>query len=357
MKSARWFVPVLCSLFLLSCDSASDDNGGDPPDNHDTIDYESIGESAAFPVGVAVQSSQLADPDRAEVIPHAFTSLTAEYEMKMSPLWTGVGTYNWTGADAIVNFAALHSMQVHGHALLWHSAIPAWLDAFPGDDAAFEEAVHDFITTTVSRYKGKVVSWDVVNEAFDDNGDLRDNLFSQRMGLDYIARMFKYARDADPDLLLFYNDYGLPGNALKLEAVLDMVDDFQSRDIPIDGVGLQAHVTLEYPDVGVVETTMDELVSRGLRIHISELDIRVNPDGTEPGLSADLQTQQKNRYREIVSAFAALPAENQFAVTVWGLADPDSWLINFWGHTDWPLLFNGALRPKPAYYGFLEAVK
>jgi endo-1,4-beta-xylanase len=347
---------ILCALLLLSCDSGSGGSTDDPPDGNE-IDYESIGALAAFPVGVAVQASQLANLQRAEIIAHAFTSLTAEYEMKMSPLWTGVGTYNFTGADAIVDFAVQHGMQVHGHALLWHNATPTWLEAFPGDDAAFEGAVHDFIAATVSRYKGRVVSWDVVNEAFDDSGNLRDNLFSQRMGSDYLARMFQYAREADPDVLLFYNDYGLPNNAAKREAVLNMVDDFQSRSIPIDGVGLQMHITVDYPDAGVVESTMGDIVSRGLKVHISELDIRVNPDGTQPGLSAEMQTRQKARYREIVSAFNALPAANRFAVTVWGLADPDSWLINFWGHPDWPLLFNGALRPKPAYDGFLEAVR
>ena len=341
---------ILC-FAALSC--AQDPTGPEPPEP-----LAALRDEAPFPVGVAFQASRLNNAQYTSVAARTFSSLTAEWEMKMNPISGGRGIYNWQAADDLVAFARVQGMQVHGHTLLWHETTPAWLENFAGSDQEFEEVIQEYITTVVDRYKDDVVSWDVVNEAFDNNtGLLRNSVYRRRMGDDYLARVFQYARDADPDVLLFYNDYGTPYDANKRAAVLAMVDDFQSRGIPIDGVGLQVHVTYTFPPIGDITAMMDAIVSRGLKVHLSELDVRVNPDGDLTTLTPARSQAQKERVGEIVSAFMALPSDKRYAITMWGLRDPDSWLISFWGNPEWPLLFDADFAPKSAYEGFLEALQ
>ncbi len=345
-------LPLVC-IVLVTCDSS--DSATDP---EPITEWKSLGEVAPYPVGVAIQSGHIASVPRTGLISRVFSSITAEYEMKMNPMSRGQGSYAWEAADQLVNFAEKNDMQVHGHALVWHQTTPAWLESFGGNDHAFEEAVRDYVTIVVERYAGKVVSWDVVNEAFEDgSGEMRQSVFRRRMGPDYVARLFQYARDADSDALLFYNDYGSVWDAAKGAAILDMVDDFQRRGVPIDGVGLQTHITYTFPPLENLTGMMDELVERGLKIHLSELDVRVNPNGDIATLTDTRSEEQKARIKAVVHAFNQLPEENRFAITVWGLLDPDSWLIDFWGNPEWPLLFDSQLRPKPAYFGFLEALE
>ena len=314
-------------------------------------------EAAPFPVGVAFQSSRLQSEAYTQIARTVFSSLTAEYEMKMRHVATGPGTYSWDNVDALVDFAGSNDMQTHGHTLVWHQSTPLWLENFGGSDEDFEAAVRDYITAIVGRYKGRVVSWDVVNEAFEDNtGKLRNSVFRQRMGDDYLARLFQYARDADPNALLFYNDYGTIWDAAKRDAMLTMLDDFRQRGIPVDGVGLQMHITYTFPPLERIEAVMDALVSRGLKVHVSELDVRVNPDGDLTVLTPERSEAQRTRVKDIVTTFMDLPSENRFAITLWGLRDGDSWLIDFWGNPEWPLLYDNNFKPKPAYEGFLEAL-
>ncbi len=308
-------------------------------------------------MGVSLQAGRLRSERFREVAGSVFSSITAGYEMKMRHVARSPDVYSWHNVDALVEFAEANRMQVHGHTLVWHESTPEWLERFDGSDEEFEAAVREYIFTMVGRYKGRVASWDVVNEALDSSGGLRDTVFRRRMGDDYVARLFRYAREADPEVLLFYNDYGTPRNPRKRDAMLAMVDDFQRRGIPIDGVGLQLHVTYSFPGIGQIKAVMEELVSRGLLVHVSELDVRVNPDGDQTELTRSRSVDQYLRFKEIVTAFLALPPENRYAITVWGLRDGDSWLIARWGNPEWPLLFGDDLEPKPAYLGFLEALE
>ena len=315
-------------------------------------------QAAPFPVGVAVQWGRLVNEPYRQVAGSVFSSLTASYEMKMGFVAGSRDFYRWGVVDALVGFAEANQMQVHGHTLVWHQSTPAWLEDFSGSDAEFEALVRDYITAMVGRYRGRITSWDVVNEALaPQTGRLRDTVFRRRMGEDYVARLFEYAHAADPDALLFYNDFGMAADDAKLAAMLAMVDDLQRRGVPIHGVGLQMHVTYAYPRIGRIKTAMNELVRRGLLVHISELDVRANPGGELTELPPERSQAQRRRVRDIVEAFLALPAENRFAITVWGLRDSDSWLINFWGNPDWPLLFDRDFEPKPAYTGFLQALQ
>ena len=328
-----------------------------PPAAPSPAPYAALREVAEFPVGVSLKAAQLHSERFREVAGSVFNSITAGYEMKMRHVAVSPDSYRWHNVDALVEFAEANQMQVHGHALVWHESTPRWLEEFEGSDAEFEAAVRNYIAVIVGRYKGRVTSWDVVNEALDPRtGLLRDTVFRRRMGDDYMARLFQYAHEADPDALLFYNDFGTPWDGAKRTAMLAMVDDFQRRGIPIHGVGLQLHVTYSFPEIGRIETVMNELADRGLLVHVSELDVRVNPDGDQTELTRARSIDQHLRVREIVAAFVALPPENRFAITVWGLRDGDSWLIGRWGNPEWPLLFTDQLEPKPAYLGFLEAL-
>ncbi|MCY4205714.1 MAG: endo-1,4-beta-xylanase [Bacteroidetes bacterium] len=320
-------------------------------------EYTALRSVASFPVGVALQSNRLNLAPHSEITRTVFNSVTAEYEMKMRHLTDPSGNYIWTRADQLTAFAKEYEMQVHGHTLVWHQSTPLWLENFNGTDVEFEGVVQTYITDVIHRYKDDIISWDVINEAFEDgSGALRNSIFRRRMGSDYMARLFQYARSADPNALLFYNDYGTIWDVKKRDSMLAMIDDFQARGIPIDGVGLQMHITYNTPPLSDIIAVMDAIVQRGLKIHISEMDVRVNPQGDLSQLTNARSELQKKRVNEIVAAFMDLPEGSRFAITWWGLRDPESWLIDFWGNPEWPLLFDSGYRPKPAYEGFLEAL-
>ncbi len=314
---------------------------------------------ATFPVGVAVRPSQLAKPDFSTVVAGEFSSLTAENAMKPKYTWMSEHQYDFAPGDSVVAFAAQHDMQVHGHTLVWHFMPPRWLEtALPTyDSARLEKMLRTYIYTVAGHYRGRVASWDVVNEVINQAGDgMRESVYYQTLGEDYPARLFQYARAADPDVLLFYNDYDLVAKPEKLRTTLAMIDDFQARGIPIDGVGLQMHIDLSLP-LAQLQTALDELVKRGLRVHLSEVDIKANPKGETDRLTPELADAQRKMMQEIVRMYNALPKENQFAITFWGLRDSDSWLNTFTDYAQWPLLFGANYEKKPMYEGFLEGLE
>ena len=316
-------------------------------------------QAAPFAVGVAVRPSQLAQPEFGSVVAREFSQLTAENAMKPRYTWRSEHRYDFAPGDSIVAFAQQHRMRVHGHTLVWHFMPPRWLEvALPTyDSARLENMLRTYIYTVVGHYRGRVVGWDVVNEVINQTGDgMRESVYFQTLGRDYAARLFQYARSADPDVLLFYNDYDLVAKPEKLRTVLAMIDDFQTRGIPIDGVGLQMHVDLSLP-LAQLQTALDELVRRGLRVHLSEVDIKANPRGETDHLTPELAEAQRKLMREIVRMYNALPEKNKYAITFWGLRDNDSWLNTFTDYTQWPLLFGENYEKKPMYEGFLEALK
>lgn len=309
-----------------------------------------------FYVGMIVRANRLTGTHH-ELFTTEFSSLTAEYEMKMNIMFPQENSYNWTAPDAIVNYADNNNINLHGHALIWHSSTPDWVENFSGTNAEFETMIKDYIKTVVTRYKGKVASWDVVNEAFQDgDGELRNSVFKQKLGDDYIAKCFEWAHQADPDALLFYNDYSMCSNITKQNAVFDMVDDFQSRNIPIHGIGFQMHISYNGPSRADIQAATDRIVERNLKAHFSELDIRANPNNNLTSLSDSRSLEQKEKYKEIAEIYSAIPAANKYALTIWGLKDDESWLLNHYGHIDWPLLYDNSFSRKDAYYGFLEGL-
>lgn len=310
----------------------------------------------SFSVGMAVKASQL-DGQHMDVLEREFNNLTAEFEMKMNIMYPSQGTYDFTTADAIVNYGVANDMNIHGHTLIWHTATPEWVENFSGTDQEFEDMVEDYITTVMTRYAGVVRSWDVVNEAVEDNTNvLRNSVFRQRMGDDYISKCYQFARNADPNALLFYNDYNITFDVGKQQAALAIVDDLMAQDL-IDGVGAQMHIDIFFPSASQIQSIVDATVSRGLKMHFAELDVRVNPNNDLTSLTASRALAQQNKVREVVEIYDAIPDANKFALTVWGMRDSETWLIEFWGQPDWPLLYDDNFQPKPAHTGFLEALE
>ena len=276
--------------------------------------------------------------------------------MKMNIMYPSQGNYDFTAADAIVNYGLTNNMDIHGHTLIWHNATPDWVENFTGTDQEFEDMIEDYITTVVQRYSGQVRSWDVVNEAIEDGSNqLRNSVFRQRMGDDYISKCYQFARNADPNVLLFYNDYNLTFDQGKQAAMFAIVDDLASANL-VDGVGAQMHIDIFFPTSAQIQTVVDGTVSRGLKMHFAELDVRVNPNNDITSLTPERAVAQQNKVREVVEIYNDIPDTNKFAITVWGIRDNETWLIDFWGQPDWPLLYDSAFQAKKAHTGFLEAL-
>lgn len=322
-----------------------------------------------FFVGMAVKANQLDSGSPYDVIlKNEFSSISAEYEMKMDQISTASGVYNWTVADKIVAYGNSNGINVHGHALVWHNSVPTWLANYSGTDADFALEVKKYITDVVTHYKGKVRSWDVVNEAVEADGTMRNTIFLKRMGANYVNDCFKWARAAavaaaDSQLLLFYNDYATSDNIDKQNAAYTIIDGLVASKL-IDGVGFQMHNTIFAPSKAQIESDINRAVAKGLKIHISELDMQVNPGNAPANLTAtftnELRLAQKEKYKEIVKIYNALPAANKYALTVWGMKDNESWIpfstdLNHPGN-DWPLLYDASFGLKSAHTGFLQGL-
>lgn len=312
--------------------------------------------TTTFSVGMAVKSNTL-DGQHGDILIRDFNNLTAEYEMKMNIMYPSQGNFDFTAADAIVNYGVANNMNIHGHTLIWHNATPDWVVNFAGTDQEFEDMIENYITTVVQRYAGKVRSWDVVNEAIDDNTkQLRNSVFRQKMGDDYIKKCYQWAKNADPNALLFYNDYNITFDTGKQDATFAIVDDLMADNL-IDGVGAQMHIDIFFPSSSQIQSVIDKTVSRGLKMHFSELDVRVNPDNNITFLTEERAMLQQNKVKQVVELYNAIPNANKFALTIWGMKDDETWLIDFWGRPDWPLLYDSDFNRKKAYTGFLEPLE
>ncbi|MDO7173746.1 endo-1,4-beta-xylanase [Mariniflexile sp. AS56] len=313
--------------------------------------------ATTFSVGTITRDSYIiAGGKHTETLKADFNNLTSEYQMKMDKMNPSLGKYDFSAGDVIVKFAQENSMNVHGHALIWHSSTPSWVENFAGTNAEFETMVENYITTTLNHFKGKVRSWDVVNEAFEDGTGhpLRNSIFRQKMGDDYIKKCFQFARNADPNVLLFYNDYNIASSSTKRAAIFALVDNLGSL---IDGVGAQMHISYNEPSASSIQAVADGTVSRGKKLHFSELDIRANPNNDQTTLTTARADLQAAKFKEVVKIYNSIPLANKFALTTWGVRDNESWLIAFWKHIDWPLMFNEDYSKKPAYNAFLEGLK
>lgn len=306
---------------------------------------------ATFPVGTYLTQKYTDDTLYLKRAIEEFGSITTG-TMKMKTIRPSQNQYDFSGSDYWVDFAEQHAKRVHGHVLIWGS-VPDWLLNFNGDSLAWENLMKDHIQTIVTRYKGRVSSWDVVNEAIGDDGNVKsDNIWCQHLGEGYIERAYIYAHEADSNALLFYNDYGHEYSDTRLNAIVSMLNDFVARGIPVHGIGMQMHTRYNLGDYRW-KNAIKQAASTGLKVHISELDISLNPAmDTSVVYSPELAQEQKDKYRYIVQAYKALPNEQKFGITTWGVGDQDSWK-----RIAWPLLFDESYQRKPAYYGVLEGFR
>jgi endo-1,4-beta-xylanase len=349
---------VASVILLLSACSKNIDTGGTTVTPPVVAPDTSLQNMVPFPFGASVSASLLRNNVKYNnLAKKEYNSITAENAMKIGSLHPAQNTYNYTDADYIVEFAKQNNKRVHGHTLLWHQSLPSWVTNFVGDSAAWENLMKTHIQTVVTHFKGKVGSWDVVNEAFEDNGSLRNSIWRQKLGDDYVARCFQYAHQADTSALLFYNDYGNEYSSTKRAAIINLLNTFKSRGIPVHGIGLQFHTNYTQSDANI-SAAINTAAATGLKVHISELDVALNTGNNQAlTLTPSLAEQQATKYKFIVKTYNAIPASQKFGITTWNIGDADSWILRQYNRPDWPLPFDANYLRKPAYYGILEGVK
>jgi endo-1,4-beta-xylanase len=259
-----------------------------------------------------------------------------------------------------VSFAQQNGMKVKGHTLVWYSQLPGWVMSL-NDPNSVRDVMTNHITQVMTHFKGKIHAWDVVNEAWNDDGmSLRNNVFHQQLGEGYIDEAFQIARGVDPAAKLYYNDYGIEGMSAKANSTYEMVRGLKERSVPIDGVGLQMHTRNGNgaPRVDEFRDNLTRLAALGLEVVIAEMDVVTC--GTDP-VETRLETQ-RNRYHDLVEVCLQEPACK--AITIWGISDRHSWLNNAGSGTtgcqngDIPrgLLLDDNYQKKPAYSGVVDAL-
>ncbi len=316
-----------------------------------------------FPVGTAVSVRTLSGPDTLLLLKH-FNSVTPENALKPGPVHPEIDRYDWRGADRIVDFATRHGMKIHGHVLVWHEQAPGWLFKSGDGKVSRDELLRrmkDHIFTVMTRYKGRIDAWDVVNEAVADQGPeiYRRNEWYEICGEDYVRLAFEYAHQADPSARLFYNDYNivLPE---KRERAYRLLKKLLGEGVPVTGVGIQGHWSVFEPSEQELEEAIRRFSSLGLEVQITELDMSVykwEKDRREkyPGeadtLTAGMEADQVAQYGMIFRTLR----ENKEAVTgvtFWGMTDRTSWLNHYpvRGRKNYPLLFDREGKPKNAFF-------
>jgi endo-1,4-beta-xylanase len=332
-------------------------------------------------MGVAIDQRTMTDSLTQSVILKHFNSITAENSMKWEKIHPLPGVYNFAPADSFIDFGIRHHMYIVGHVLVWHSQTPDWLfrDASgkPASKDTLLKRMEDHIKTVVGRYKGKVDCWDVVNEAVDDNGEIRNNIWYTIIGTDYVRRAFEVAHEVDSEAVLIYNDYSLP-TPVKREGVVNLISGLKNQGVKIDGIGMQAHYHLDYPELKDLEESIIAFANLGCKVMITEMDINILPKPQDyqgadvrkffeydsinnpyPGSLPDsMQIVLANRYADLFSIFLK-HADKIDRVTVWGVDDGGSWL-NYWpvmGRTNYPLLFDRKCQPKPAFWALVNLAR
>lgn len=326
-----------------------------------------------FMVGTSLNKWQSSGQDTAAVsiVDRHFNAVVAENVMKADALQPAEGVFNFGPADELAQLAADHHLTLIGHCLVWHSQAPAWLfrDG-QGHDVSREvliERMRRHIATVVGHYRGRVHGWDVVNEAVNDDGTMRQSPYCRIIGEDFIEAAFRAAHEADPDAELYYNDYSL-ANPAKRDAVCRLVRRLKAAGCRIDAVGMQSHNGLDYPDLRDYEASIDSFAACGVKVMITELDINVlpNPVGMagaaveqnfgyqqrfnpyEDGLPADVESRLEQRWLDHFNIYKR-HADQISRINLWGIADNNSWLNNWpvHGRTNYPLLFDREYHEKP----------
>jgi len=336
-----------------------------------------------FLIGAALNASVFSGSNAAEaaLVKQQFNSISPENVLKWESVHPRPGVFDFTAADRYVQFGVQNHLIIIGHNLIWHHQTPGWV--FRDDRGNYVDRdtllarMRQHIFTVVGRYRGKIFGWDVVNEALNEDGTLRDSPWRKIIGDDYIAQAFEFAHQADPRAELYYNDFGLENEPKRAGAVA-LIKKLQAQGIPISGIGLQGHYGLDTPSTAQVDETISAFAQLGLKVMITELDVNVLPTPAGPldaeisrrfqpgarwnpypdSLPDSVQQQLAQRYADLFAVF--LKHRGSLSrVTFWGVTDADSWLNNYPipGRTDYPLLFDRAGKPKPAFFAVLKTAR
>jgi endo-1,4-beta-xylanase len=334
-----------------------------------------------FKIGAALNRRHFFEEDTrgAEIVSTQFNTITPENVLKWALVHPEPNKYDFTAADRFVGFGEKHGMFIVGHTLVWHNQTPAWVfqdeKGKPVDRETLLRRLREHIFTVVGRYRGRIKGWDVVNEALNQDGTMRQSPWFKIIGEDYLAQAFRFAHEADPDAELYYNDYDLELPAKRRGAVA-LLRKLKESSVPIKGVGLQNHNLLDWPTVTDEDATIEAFAKLDLRVNITELDVDVLPRTTKPGADYAVDvapTPKLNPYTTTLPESVQSALARRYAdlfrvylkhrdvidrVTFWGVADGSSWLNN-WpikGRTNHPLLFDRLGQPKPAFFAVLATV-
>ena len=333
-----------------------------------------------FLIGAALNQNQFTERDTRglPIIAAHFNSITPENILKWEWVHPQPGTYSFDGPDAYVAFGEKYHMFIIGHTLIWHSQTPRWV--FEDDKHRSVDRdtllgrMREHIHTVVSRYKGRIKGWDVINEALNEDGTLRQSPWLKIIGEDYLVKAFQFAHEADPEAQLYYNDYSLE-NEPKRKGAIELIRKLKVAGIPIYAVGLQGHDKMDWPTTEQEDATIAAFAKLGIKVNITELDIDVLPranrsQGADVAMTAEARQElnpfanglpdavQQNLARRYADLFRVFLRHRDVIdrVTFWGVTDGDSWLNN-WpvrGRTSYPLLFDRAGRPKAAFYAVVH---
>lgn len=333
--------------------------------------YETV--SRWFSIGAAVEPDEVEpSTQKAQLMIKHFESIVAGNAHKMDSVQPKEGQFDWSRADRIIDFAELTGMRIRWHTLLWHSQVPAWFFQDPKDGtkpvskALLNQRLKTHIQTVVKRYKGRVESYDVVNEVLSDNGGFRTGAEGSKwyeiLGPEYIENAFRWAREADPNAQLVINDYNLESNARKRQDMYNLVRDLKKKGVPIDAVGLQMHISINQPSIQEIRETINLFASLGVKVVVTELDVSIydGPNEQKKSITKDVLLKQAQRYKDLFDLFKEAANKKRLdTVMVWGLTDDGSWLNNFPvpGRTNAPLLFDKQLKAKPAFWAIVDPKK
>jgi endo-1,4-beta-xylanase len=337
----------------------------------------------SFLIGAALNRNQFYESDQVgvSIIKAHFNSITPENVLKWESVHPQPGKYDFDAPDRYVAFGEKYHMFIIGHTLVWHNQTPRWVfqddKGNPLDRDTLLKRMRDHIHTVVGRYKGRINGWDVVNEALNEDGTLRQSPWMKIIGEDYLAKAFEFAHEADPKAQLYYNDYSLENEA-KRNGAIELIKKLKALGVPIVAVGLQGHDKMDWPTVEQQDATITAFAKLGIKVNITELDIDVLPPAAQNrgaditlnvelqaklnpyanGLPDSVQQALAKRYADLFGVFVR-HRDVIGRVTFWGVTDGDSWL-NGWPvkrRTSYPLLFDRNGQPKPAFDAVIRTAR
>lgn len=347
LKQFIGLVVILCLTGCKKSGTATCDDSG-----------TSLYQLADFRIGAAVNVPLLqSNAAYRDIVIRQYNVIIPENAYLIGRVHPQQDVFDFSEFDYLADFCRQHNKHMEGSNLIYQLYLPAWLEHFEGDRTAWEEIAKNHIQTIVSRYKGTIESWMVVNEALNEDGTLSDNIWLQHIGSSYIEKFYTWAHEADPEAKLFYNDYNLENNVVKLEAALKIADMLTNKGIRIDGIGLQMHNQVQFPTTEEVSSAISKIARRNYLVYFSEWDLSFNMFRDKTALTEDMKQEQKALFKSMTRAYRQLPEKNRYGISFWGVGDADSWIRPQFDRVDWPLLYDDDYKVKPAYCGIAEGLK